>query len=106
LLAKHPEAFANHAARFWLGPGADPAKALALAQVNLQGRKTADAYELALEAALDALDHAPLCALAKEAEPHAKASVPLTVVLERADEACGAPEKAAALKERLRTSVL
>jgi hypothetical protein len=32
LLAKHPEAFADHAAEFWLAAGADPDKGLRLAK--------------------------------------------------------------------------
>ena len=33
LLARHPEAFADHAAEFWLAAGADPDKALRLAKI-------------------------------------------------------------------------
>jgi tetratricopeptide (TPR) repeat protein len=46
LVAIHPEAFADHAAEFWLGVGADPNKALTLAKTNLGLRKTPRAYEL------------------------------------------------------------
>jgi tetratricopeptide (TPR) repeat protein len=48
--ARHPLAFADHAARFWLGLGADPRKALALAETNLASRRTAEALELYWEA--------------------------------------------------------
>ncbi len=44
--ARHPQAFADHAARFWLGLGADPQKALALAEANLSARRTVEALEL------------------------------------------------------------
>jgi tetratricopeptide (TPR) repeat protein len=46
LIARHPEAFADHAAEFWLEAGADPARALWLAQKNLEIRKTPRAEEL------------------------------------------------------------
>ena len=51
LLAKHPLAFADHGAEFYLGSGDDPARALALAQVNLANRPTARAFELHADAA-------------------------------------------------------
>ena len=40
LIALHPEAFADHAADFWLGAGAEPEKALRLARMNFTIRKT------------------------------------------------------------------
>ncbi len=46
LLTQHPEAFADHAAEFWLAAGADPDKALRLARMNLDVRKTPRAYDL------------------------------------------------------------
>ena len=46
LLARHPEAFADHAAEFWLEAGGDPHRALALARRNLEVRQTPRAYEL------------------------------------------------------------
>jgi tetratricopeptide (TPR) repeat protein len=51
LLARHPLAFADHAARFYLGPGADAERAWALARQNLAARGTKQAVELAMEAA-------------------------------------------------------
>ena len=53
LAATHREAFADHAAEFWLGPGNDPKKGLRLAALNLEVRKTPRAREL-LARALDA----------------------------------------------------
>jgi len=53
LTAKHREAFADHAAEFWLGPGKNPEKALRLATLNLEVRKTPRARELMVQA-LDA----------------------------------------------------
>ena len=46
LVASHPEAFADHAAEFWLAVGANPDKALPLARMNLEIRKTPRAYDL------------------------------------------------------------
>src|SRR5215813_6679545 len=40
LIAAYPEAFADHAAEFWLAAGGDPDKALRLAKLNLEVRKT------------------------------------------------------------------
>ena len=42
----HPEAFADHAAEFWLGVGADPKRALRLARINFAIRKTPRARAL------------------------------------------------------------
>ena len=46
LVARHPEAFADHAAEFWLAAGADPHRALSLARRNLEVRQTPRAHEL------------------------------------------------------------
>lgn len=61
LLSQHPEAFADHAAEFWLAAGADPKRALDAARMNLKVRQTARAYELVLQAALQANDRETLC---------------------------------------------
>jgi hypothetical protein len=53
LAATHREAFADHAAEFWLGPGNDPKKGLRFAALNLEVRKTPRARGL-LARALDA----------------------------------------------------
>ncbi len=63
LLAQFPEAFADHAARFYLEH--KPARALELARLNLTVRQTREAYDLALSAAIAARQSD--CALAKEA---------------------------------------
>jgi Flp pilus assembly protein TadD len=65
LLARHPEAFADHAARFYLP--FDPARALSLARVNLAVRQTWEAFDLALSAAVAARDGATGCAVARRA---------------------------------------
>jgi tetratricopeptide (TPR) repeat protein len=46
LVVEYPEAFADHAAEFWLGPGANPDKALELARVNFATRKTPRSHSL------------------------------------------------------------
>src|SRR5262249_41674163 len=46
LLVEYPEAFADHAAEFWLGPGANPNKALELARINFATRKTPRSHAL------------------------------------------------------------
>jgi tetratricopeptide (TPR) repeat protein len=51
LLACHPLAFADHAAEFYLGPGADARRAWTLAQQNLANRQTDRAFALAIRAA-------------------------------------------------------
>jgi tetratricopeptide (TPR) repeat protein len=50
LIASHPNAFADHAAEFWLAAGADPDKALRLARMNVEVRKTPRAYGLLAQA--------------------------------------------------------
>jgi tetratricopeptide (TPR) repeat protein len=51
LVASHPEAFADHAAEFWLDAGGDPKKALPLARLNFANRPTPRAYALLSRAA-------------------------------------------------------
>ena len=50
LTAAHAEAFADHAAEFWLGAGNDPPKGLRFAEFNLRVRKTPRAYGLVARA--------------------------------------------------------
>jgi tetratricopeptide (TPR) repeat protein len=40
IVARHPAAFADHAAEFWLYVGGDPHRALTLAMLNLETRRT------------------------------------------------------------------
>ncbi|MEO8621383.1 MAG: tetratricopeptide repeat protein [bacterium] len=51
LLARHPLAFADHAAEFYIGPGADAERAWTFAQQNLANRETPRALALAIKAA-------------------------------------------------------
>ena len=50
LVASRPEAFADHAAEFWLAAGADPDKALRLAKINVEVRNTPRARGLLAQA--------------------------------------------------------
>lgn len=60
LVARHPLAFADHAAEFYIGPGADAERAWVLAQVNLENRETPRALALAIKAArATGLDRTP-----------------------------------------------
>jgi hypothetical protein len=72
LVARHPAAYADHAAQFWLDAGNDPKKAFEWAKVNLQSRKTNKAYELAVVAALANHDRKAACDIGTEglAQPH------------------------------------
>jgi tetratricopeptide (TPR) repeat protein len=58
-----PLAFADHAARFYLGVGKNPARALELARLNQKNRDTRDARALVAEAALAAGDAPGACAV-------------------------------------------
>ena len=51
LLARHRDAFADHAAEFWLTIGGDPERALGLARHNLSLRNTPRARALVQDAA-------------------------------------------------------
>jgi tetratricopeptide (TPR) repeat protein len=91
LLQKHPEAFSDHAARFYLGAGGDAQRALKLARLNLDNRTTPDAFDLALTAALEAKDSKAACDFADRARaqlsplptPH------LEFLTQKGDAACG-----------------
>ena len=65
LLERHPDAFADHAARFFMDR--EPAEALRWAVHNLEVRQTSDAYDLALTAALRVGDRRFRCELARRA---------------------------------------
>jgi tetratricopeptide (TPR) repeat protein len=90
-VAALPAAFADHAARFYLGAGADPRRALALARTSLAHRPTAEARALAIEAALAAGEPAVACELAT---PLAEGTRPHQLLAWRAFTACGDREAA------------
>jgi tetratricopeptide (TPR) repeat protein len=58
-----PLAFSDHAARFYLGVGKNPARALELARINHKNRDTREARALVIEAALAAGDTSAACAV-------------------------------------------
>jgi tetratricopeptide (TPR) repeat protein len=84
LVARHPEAYADHAARFWLGPGQDPQKAFVLAERNLGNRKTPTAYALMVQAALATRDSDAACTAAKAAVAFGRPAPPDRPLAERA----------------------
>jgi tetratricopeptide (TPR) repeat protein len=57
LMVRHPGAFADHAAEFWLTSGVDAQKALQLARQNLAIRQTPRAYALFHRAAQASANH-------------------------------------------------
>jgi hypothetical protein len=61
LLQKLPAAFADHAARFFLGAGNNPKRALELARANAKARPTEDAMDLWMAAAAGNKDAAEAC---------------------------------------------
>jgi tetratricopeptide (TPR) repeat protein len=87
LLERHPDAFADHAARFFLDR--EPAEALRWAEHNLEVRQTADAYDLALTAALRADDRRARCDIARRAGGVGSATPRLGVLVSDALAACG-----------------
>jgi len=65
LLARYPEAFADHAADFWLAVGGDAQRGFLLAVKNLEIRQTPRAYELALQAAVVTQQRTFVCRIAE-----------------------------------------
>ena len=76
LLKRHPEAFADHGARFFLGAGKDARRALPLAASNAANRPTDEALALWLDAAEVNKDEPQACLAAKQLTslPHATES--------------------------------
>lgn len=93
LMARHPEAFADHAAEFWLGAGDDATKALAFAQTNLENRPTARAYELVLQAALAARQPEVACLAATHVRALAHVWPSLDELAGRASVTCPGPQR-------------
>lgn len=97
-VAALPRAFAGQAARFYLGPGRDPARALALARIDHKNRNTLETRSLTVEAALAAGKSATACALA----PPLAAGTPAQQFMAwRAFSTCRRTSEAAALAARL-----
>jgi tetratricopeptide (TPR) repeat protein len=97
-VAALPEAFADHAARFYLTR--DPARALVLARENLANRDTPEAHALVAEAALAAGDPTSACAAV---EPLVRGPAPRAqrFVAWRALSKCGRTEEAERLARDL-----
>lgn len=96
LLRRHPEAFASHAARFFLGPGKDPARAARLARQHLATAETQEAFALAIEAVQAGEGAQQACALAERALGLPLVGTRLRVAGARALSACGQADRAAA----------
>lgn len=101
LLARYPQAFGDHAARHFLDAGVRAAQAHELALLNLKHRPIPAAYELAIEAALQADEQFSACAVADAAGDNLDASQRLRFHAWRAYNACGQRERAAVLSKRL-----
>jgi hypothetical protein len=90
LLSQQRAAFLDHAAEFYLGPGANPARAIELAHDNLLLRQTGRAYLLVLQAALAASDTNLFCHSLEDARPAAKANRNLNALIEAQHGRCDA----------------
>jgi tetratricopeptide (TPR) repeat protein len=99
LVKKHPAAFADHAARFFLGPGKDAARALQLASVNLENRRTPEAYQLVLRAALADGKTDRACAEAERVLGGKEAPSWLYQAAASAFDRCGKPDRATAARK-------
>ncbi len=88
-LAVLPEAFSDHAARFFLAAGNDPARALTLARANLANRATPEAYALVVEAALAAGKPADACTAADPIATNPATTRPNRFLVWKAYSACG-----------------
>ncbi|MCA1665691.1 MAG: hypothetical protein LC659_15720, partial [Myxococcales bacterium] len=89
LLARHPAAFADHAARFFLASRIELPRALQLAERNLRVRQTAAAYALVVEAALANKNSARACSAAAAARKRGAQSERLAWLSTTAFASCG-----------------
>ena len=94
LTARHPDGFADHAARFWLGAGADAKKALIFARRFADARPSADSLTLLVDAALAAHDTAAACSAAERALKAGNVSTTTHLLAARAYDSCGRNEQA------------
>ena len=105
LTQRHPAAFADHAATFWQGPGADPARAHQLALHNLTVRPTDAAFQLALDTAhASQADADAACVLADRATALPSPSAYLLFTAARAYQTCNRPTEATAALTAAQTS--
>jgi len=82
LLDHQRSAFLDHAAEFWMGPGANPGHALELARDNLSLRPTGRAHQLVLQAALAAGDSQLFCRQVTAASAAAQTDRNLSALIE------------------------
>jgi hypothetical protein len=94
LLGRHPDAFADHAARFFLDR--EPKVALRWATHNLEVRRTTDAFDLALTAAVRTGDVSG-CRIAREASTLPRTTPRLHALAAEALGSCPRSAAAAAL---------
>jgi len=88
LLSQQRSAFLDHASEFFLGAGANPARALELSSDNLRLRQTGRAYLLVLQAALAVGDSQRLCQVLEDARPAALANRNLNVWIDAQRSRC------------------
>jgi len=88
LLSQQPSAFLDHGAEFFLGPGADAARAVELSRANLLLRQTGRAYQLALQAALAAGDSELFCHYRSDAAGAALANRNLSALIDSQRQRC------------------
>lgn len=100
MLASIPAAFADHAARFYLGIG-EAKTALPLAQKNLAVRATPEAFDLVLQATMAAGDHAATCAAAERARALRYSPKDPRVLVASALDVCGRTAEAAQVRKLL-----
>ena len=91
LLVKHPEAYRDHAARFYLAAGNDSKKALELADKNAKLRPTEEAIDLWMAAATAANDKPQICASANAMKQLRYASEPRKRLAVAASSGCPEP---------------
>jgi hypothetical protein len=90
LLSQQRSAFLDHGAEFFLGPGADAARAIELSRDNLLLRQTGRAYQLALQAALAAGDDQLFCQYLSAALTAARANRNLSALIDAQRQRCDA----------------
>jgi hypothetical protein len=91
---RYPAAYTDHAARFWLGPGKSPTRALALALKGARLRATRDAQGLVVAAALGAHRPGTACRAAQAALAMPPVPGALRVLAAQAFRACGEGRRA------------
>ena len=88
LLHRHREAFLDHGAEFFGGPGSNPDRGLQLALENLALRPNARAYLVAIESAMRVGNDTVVCSLRSEAEPLATRNRVLRALIRSIEQRC------------------